>query len=63
MFLPTKRLSATSSKHVRAWQANVALPTNLADENVIDPRPIDPKEVVNSIVWNAIHALLFSHET
>jgi TonB-dependent receptor len=29
------------SASISGWQANVALPTNLADENVIDPRPID----------------------
>ncbi|MDO6487324.1 TonB-dependent receptor [Colwellia sp. 6_MG-2023] len=29
------------SASIQGWQANVALPTNLADENVIDPRPIN----------------------
>ncbi|MGJ8692308.1 MAG: TonB-dependent receptor [Thalassotalea sp.] len=26
---------------IQGWQANVALPTNLADDKVIDPRPLD----------------------
>ena len=29
------------SANIQGWQANVALPTNLAPENVIDPREID----------------------
>lgn len=29
------------SASIQGWQANVALPSNLPDENVIDPRPLD----------------------
>lgn len=29
------------SANIQGWQANVALPTNLAEDKVIDPRPLD----------------------